>query len=401
MAPIVLKSCPKVYIHETHRSKSPDDTLRFVEGMRNLLGMKDFREATGADRIGIPVFTCWRLRPDESKTFHTGKGASTIQAQVSLTLESIERYSSEFREEWADRLLVASFNALRKKHNTLDPTALVLSQFSDYGPDKDLHWVWGHDLSADEEILVPAREVYHPFHRDEGLLYGSHTNGLASGNSIEEAIFHGLTEIVERDAWSIAKFTRDYGDPVIIEDKPENRYLIDIVRKFEQAGLDIIARDITSDIGIPVVVAFSKDVRQGDTLPIEGFGSHTDPKVAMGRALMEMATTRAMFLVKNGPDGLRDASPLYLTHDESTEDPRFTVHGRSIKSLADMEIGYSQDITEDLKACIERLRERGMRRVIAVDLTRPDTGIPTVRVIIPGTDAYCYDRTRKSDRLYG
>ncbi len=400
MAPIVLKSCPKVYIHETHRSKSPDDTLRFVEGMRNLLGMKDFREATGADRIGIPVFTCWRLRPDESKTFHTGKGASTIQAQVSLTLESIERYSSEFREEWADRLLVASFNALRKKHNTLDPTALVLSQFSDYGPDKDLHWVWGHDLSADEEILVPAREVYHPFHRDEGLLYGSHTNGLASGNSIEEAIFHGLTEIVERDAWSIAKFTRDYGDPVIIEDKPENRYLIDIVRKFEQAGLDIIARDITSDIGIPVVVAFSKDVRQGDTLPIEGFGSHTDPKVAMGRALMEMATTRAMFLVKNGPDGLRDASPLYLTHDESTEDPRFTVHGRSIKGLADMEIGYSQDITEDLKACIERLRERGMRRVIAVDLTRPDTGIPTVRVIIPGTDAYCYDRTRKSDRLY-
>ena len=399
MAPITFKSCPKVYIQETHRSKPPSDTLRFVEGMRELLGMRDFREATDLDRIGIPVFTCWRLRPDDSRTFHTGKGVSAIQAQVSLTLESIERFSSEFREQWADRLIVGSYNALRATRNTLDPTTLILSQFSDYTPDSDLHWVAGYDIARCEEILVPAKEVYHPFHRDEGLLYGSHTNGLASGNTIEEAVFHALTEIVERDAWSIAKYNRDYGEPVAIEVTPENRFLIDIVRKFEEAGLEIIARDITSDVGIPVVAAFSKDLRHGDTLPIEGFGAHTDPKVAMGRALMEMATTRALFLVKNGPDGLRDTSPLYLTHDEAIDDPRFAV--RSVKGLSDMEIGYSSDITEDLKACVGRLRERGLDRVIAVDLTRPETGIPTVRVIVPGTDAYCFDRTRKGDRLYG
>jgi ribosomal protein S12 methylthiotransferase accessory factor len=399
MAPITFKSCPKVYIHETHRSKPPGDTLRFVEGMRDLLGMRDFREATALDRIGIPVFTCWRLRPDDSKTFHTGKGVSAIQAQVSLTLESIERFSSEFREEWADRLIVGSYNALRATRNTLDPTTLILSQFSDYTPDRDLHWVAGYDVASGEEILVPAKEVYHPFHRDEGILYGSHTNGLASGNTIEEAVFHALTEIVERDAWSIAKYNRNYGEPVAIEVTPENLFLIDIVRKFEEAGLEIIARDITSDVGIPVVAAFSKDLRHGDTLPIEGFGAHTDPKVAMGRALMEMATTRALFLVKNGPDGLRDTSPLYLTHDEAIDDPRFAV--RSVKRLSQMEIGYSSDITEDLNACVARLRTHGLDRVIAVDLTRPETGIPTVRVVIPGTDAYCYDRTRKGDRLYG
>ncbi len=398
MSAIKFKSCPKVYIHDTHRSKFPEDTLHFVEGMRDLLGMRDFRDATGLDRIGIPVYTCWRLRPDESKTFHTGKGVSAIQAQCSLTFESIERYSSEFREEWADRLIVGSFNTLQKKHNTLDPAALILSQFSDYGPDKDLHWTWGHDIANDQEILIPAKEVYHPFHRDEGLLYGSHTNGLASGNTIEEAVFHALTEIVERDAWSIAKYTRNYGEPVVLENKPDQQFLIDIARKFEEAGIEIVSRDITSDIGIPVVAAFCKDVRHGDTLPIEGFGSHTDPKVAMGRALMEMATTRALFLVKSGADGLRDTSPLYLTHDESRDNPRFVV--RSIKNLTDMEIGYSNDITEDLNACVGRLRERGLDKVIAVDLTRPETGIPTVRVIIPGTDAYCFDRTRKGDRLY-
>lgn len=399
MAPITFKSCPKLYIHETHRAKPPDDTLRFVGGMRDLLGMQDFREATALDRIGIPVFTCWRLRPDDTRTFHTGKGASAVQAQVSLTLESIERFSSEFREEWADRLIVGSYSALRAARNTLDPTTLVLSQFSDFSPDAELHWVVGYDIARNEEILVPAREVYHPFHRDEGLLYGSHTNGLASGNTIEEAVFHALTEIVERDAWSIAKYNRDYGEPIVVEDRPENRFLLEIAGRFEQAGLEIVARDITSDIGIPVVAAFSKDLRHGDTLPVEGFGAHTDPKVAMGRALMEMATTRALFLVRHGPDGLRDTSPLYLTHDEAVEDPRFAV--RSAKPLSEMEIGYSSDITEDLEACVARLRERGLDRVIVVELTRPETGIPAVRVVIPGADAYCYDRTRKGDRLYG
>ena len=32
-------------------------------------------------------------------------------------------------------------------------------------------------------------------------LFQSNTNGLASGNKLEEAIFHGVMEVVERDAW--------------------------------------------------------------------------------------------------------------------------------------------------------------------------------------------------------
>ena len=40
-----------------------------------------------------------------------------------------------------------------------------------------------------------------------------------------------------------------------------------------------------------------------------------------------------------------------------------------------------------------------MEQVIAVDLTRQDTGIPTVRVIVPGLEAYCYDRTRIGVRV--
>lgn len=397
MSRITLKPCPKAYILETHRHRPPDSTLHFVEGMKDLLGMKDFREATGIDRTGIPVFTCYRIRPDNSKTYHTGKGASKIQAQVSLTVESIERYSSEYRDEYRERLLHGSFSSLKKKFNVLDPRDLVLSPYSEYTPESPIYWIPGHDIARDEEILVPACEVFHPYHLDEISVLHTHTNGLAAGNTMEEAVFHAMTEVIERDAWSIAKYNLLDGDALYIEDVPENRFLLDIVGKFEQAEIHVVARDITSDIGVPVIAAFSRDLLHEDMMPIDGFGSHLDPRVAMARALMELATTRALFIMQHGLEGLRETSLAYLHGAPDMEDFRF--YASREKGLSDMEVGYSQDILEDIRTVLGKLRARGLDRTIIVDLTRKETGIPTVKVIIPGTETHCFDRGRRGDRL--
>lgn len=397
MAKIELKPCPKAYILETHRHRPPESTLHFVEGMRELLGMTDFREATQIDRTGIPVYTCYRIRPDGSRTFHTGKGASKIQAQVSLTVESIERFSSEYREEYREKLLHGSFDSLRGKYNILDPRDLVLSPYSEYTPESPIYWMWGYDIARDEEILVPACEVFHPYHLDEISVLNTHTNGLAAGNTMEEAVFHAMTEVIERDAWSIAKYNRLDGDALHIEDSPENGFLMDIAGKFEKAEIHVVARDITSDIGVPVIAAFSRDLLHEDMMPIDGFGAHLDPKVAMARSLMELAATRALFIMQHGHEGLRETSLAYLNGSPDVEDFRF--YASREKGLADMETGYSQDILEDIRTVLGRLRARGLDRTIVVDLTRKETGIPTVKVIIPGTETYCFDRGRRGERL--
>jgi len=44
----------------------------------------------------------------------------------------------------------------------------------------------------DVEIQVPANAVFHPLSSDYRRLFRTNTSGLASGNVIEEAIFHGL-----------------------------------------------------------------------------------------------------------------------------------------------------------------------------------------------------------------
>jgi ribosomal protein S12 methylthiotransferase accessory factor YcaO len=43
----------------------------------------------------------------------------------------------------------------------------------------------------------------------------------------------------------------------------------------------------------------------------------------------------------------------------------------------------AEDLGEDLRQELECLRSAGITRVVAVDLTRPDFGIPVVRVVIP------------------
>ena len=397
MPGMTLQQCPKVYILETHRSKTPASTLQFIETTRSLVGMMAFRDATDMDRIGLPVFTCDRLRPDHSKTSHTGKGVSKTQAQVSLMMEAIERYCSEFRDEYRGKLVRGSTIELSNDFNVLNPQELILPSFSDYRTERALHWVWGFDVSAQEDILVPAAAVYHPFHLDENTLLKTHTNGLASGNTMEEAIFHGMTEVIERDAWSIAKFNSEMNAAVTVEDEPEHQFIIELMRKFEKAGVEVTARDLTTDTGVPVIAAFSQDALHPNLMPFDGFGAHLDPRVAMARALLELATTRAFFIQKHGLDSLQENIPFYYS-DEDLEDPRF--YALEQKGLGEMESQYSNDILEDIKTLLKKLERCGLSRTVVVDLTRSDVGIPVVRVIIPGMEVYCFDKDRKGGRLY-
>lgn len=392
---ITVRKCPKVYILETHRSRTPETTLRFVEEMKDVLGMLAFQDATDTDRLNIPVFLCNRTRPDQSSTSHTGKGVSPIQAQVSLTMESIERYSSEYRDEYAGKLIKGSYNQLRRKFDILDPRSLILSSMNDYSHDREIFWTWGTDLVSEADILVPACAVYHPFHLDDTFLITTHTNGIAAGNTMEEAIVHGTAEIIERDAWSIAQYNRTFADALFVEDTAANGFIVDVIAKYEQAEIEIVAKDITSDVGVPVVAAFSRDLHHEAMVPIDGFGAHLDPKVAAVRALLEIATTRALFFRKYGLERMQDSLPPYYWEEE--DDPRFCALQQ--KSLGAIPAEFTDDIAADIRLMTAKLCSRGLDKVIAVDLTRPDIGVPTVRMIVPGMEATCFDRSRKGERL--
>ena len=70
-----------------------------------------------------------------------------------------------------------------------------------------MDFVLGFDLLTNEKVLVPAQLALSKYSAKSPAINAfpySHTNGLASGNVLEEAICHALCEVIERDAVSIA-----------------------------------------------------------------------------------------------------------------------------------------------------------------------------------------------------
>lgn len=385
-----LRSCLKRYKKDTHRALPPEETLEIVERKMPAAGITRVADITNLDRIGIPVFTS--IRPTAEKgaiSVYNGKGATPTEAKVSAIMEGIERYSAEVRN--AD-LITARFSELRE--NALNPEELILPRGAD--PDAEIPWVRGYDLIGDEEILVPANAVYHPLPSSYTRLFRTNTTGLASGNQLEEAIFHGLAEVVERDAWSVAEHTRSMG--------PLLRYNGDglageLLGMFQRAEVRVYVRDITSDVGVPTFAAVSDDVKLRDpALLTAGMGTHTDPEVALLRALTEVAQSRLTQIHGAREDTVSADFRRMMGYDRMKRLNRHWFEYEREEDFSSIKSYDTDDFLDDIKHILDRLQSAGFERAIVVDLTAPEIMVPVVRVIVPGLEISAVDPERVGKR---
>ena len=384
-----LASCIKKYRDDTHRAVSPEETLRAAEAKLPAAGITRVADITDLDRIGIPVFSSIRPMADRGAiSVYNGKGATPTEARVSAMMEGLERYSAEVRDRQLD---IASFSLL---DGALDPRDLILPVDAD--PDALIPWISGWDMMNQEEILVPANAVFHPLPSEYRRLFRTNTTGLASGNVIEEAIFHGLAEIIERDAWALVEAARHAG-PLIQDVKDDlARGLMD---KFAAAGVDVYLRDITSDIGVATCAAAADDLLLRDpTLLTTGMGTHTSAKVAVLRALTEVAQSRLTQI-----HGAREDTTLAdfrkrIGYERTKKLNSHWFGGSEKRSFADVPSFESDDFLLDIRHMLAKLQEAGLDRAVVVNLTRPEIGIPVVRVIVPGLEMSAVDPERVGKR---
>lgn len=387
---IVLQPCQKRYKEDTHRVVSPEETLAVVEERMPAAGITRVADITGLDRIGIPVFSSIRPTADRGAvSVYNGKGATPAEARVSAIMEGIERYSAEVQGR---DLFVSRFSELSEE--ALDPRDLILPVGAD--PDTPIPWVRGTDLASAQEILVPANAVYHPLPSPYTRLFRTNTTGLASGNKMEEAIFHGLAEVIERDAWSVAEFSKQMGPMVTYSGDGLARQLLD---RFAQAGVDIYLRDITSDIRVPTLAAIADDVQLKDpTLLTTGMGTHTSAKIALLRALTEVAQSRLTQIHGAREDTATADFRRRIGYDRMK---RFNRHWFLASSQEDFDqLGSldSPDFSVDIRHMISQVQEAGLERVVVVDLTSPEIGVPVVRVLVPGLEISAVDSERVGRR---
>jgi len=388
-----IRSCKKTYNNETQRAVPLQETIDRIEPKVPAAGITRVADITSLDRIGIPVFSC--IRPtamDGAITVYNGKGATVEESRISAIMEGIERYSAEVHDR---ELRVALYQEMQGCGPVLDPRDLILPEGADM--DRFTSWCEGYDIVSNKTLWVPAYAVFHPLPPKYRGPCRTNTNGLASGNTIEEAIFHALSEVIERDAWSLVETTRDTGAAVVGIDDPVIR---DMQKKFADAQVEVTVRDITSDIGIPTIAAVADDVLLKDpSLLTIGIGTHTSARIAVMRALTEVAQSRLTQIHGAREDTTLADMRKKMGYERAKRINGYWYRNNGTVDYADIPSSDTDDFQKDIRNIIDALGKKGLDRVIVVDLTREEIGIPVVRVIVPGLEMFAMDPERKGERV--
>ena len=198
---------------------------------------------------------------------------------------------------------------------------------------------------------------------------------------------HALCELIERDALSLwrlggaAARAATKLDPETVDSRPCQTLLAHYAR----AGLDVGLWDVTSDIGVPVfccAVAERSDVAVEAEL---GAGCHPDREVAMLRALTEAAQSRTTRIAGSRDDYVPESydSAAKLARNRTA---RLWLADPPQRHFADAPQLAGDSIAEDLERIVGRLAGKGIPQVVAVDLTKPEIGLPVVRVVASGLE---------------
>lgn len=192
-----------------------------------------------------------------------GLAFSKKKALLKALGETVERYSLSVNND--KRFIYTSFNELIKlKKPSLDPKDLILfSNKKNYVINLDrkkIRWVEGQSLISNKKILVPAQLIYVPYlyHNSEPILRFPISTGAAAGMTLTDALYRGICEVVERDAFMIAylnKLPFSQVDVLRIKDK----LISNITDSFKRYKLELVILDLTTDLQIPVFAAIILD----------------------------------------------------------------------------------------------------------------------------------------------
>lgn len=359
---------------------------------------------------------CFSMRSGEylRETFWGGHAASYGASARIGVLEGLERYAGMRARGKRTRVTgtPAEFGA-----DAVDPREVGLYSEAfhrdnlhvvPFAPDREIPWVWGWSLRDRAPRLVPEILTYYHAPGLENRFVQESSNGCASGGCAEEAVYFGLMEVVERDAFLLTWYGRQSLpeiDPAT-STRPATRNMVDRLAMY---GYRARFFDTRVTFPIPVVTAVAERVDGGPGRMCFGAGAGLDPESALDAALCEIATDAVNLQGRTERDEARlramagDFSQVTDLHDhplvygipEMGAHADFLLRGRTVtKQLAVSDLAWpdatgapvSPDLRDDLERCVVAVTGAGFD-VVVVDQTLPEQrrlGLRTFSVLVPG-----------------
>ena len=377
---VVMKDAFKGYTLDQDKICTPEDTVkRFKEKLKSVnLDILEKTVRIDNGRLDIPIFfsLCGK---DALEVIGTkkqmGKGGTPLQSEASAVMELGERFSffsfcknpeNFFTEEYRNlKESALPFEAIAKsvhdESSDLDVAKKVFSKLP-------LKWTWAYNLTRREEVLIPFNWFYTI----------NEFNGPSAGNCVEEALSQGICEIVERHVSSVIARTK-LRTPAINIQSVTDTLALEMIRKYERAGIKLFVTDFSLDTGVPSVGALAYDP---STFPekseiIWTAGTTPGPQKALSRALTEVAQLAGDF--NSNANYVASGLPKFNTLDEA----EFVIKTEKEVDITRLPNLSNDNIKVEVENCISALSRIGME-VIVINTMHHLLEIPAFYTIIPG-----------------
>ena len=369
------------YRFGTRRAVSPAETLRRIRPLLKQAGITRLADITGLDWIGIPVYQA--IRPN-SRTLSAsqGKGLTRAQAQVSALMEALEGFHAEDIRLPTVRETVGTM----RPRLAYDPAALDLLRPDLLTDTLPVEWLPATDLVTGDATWVPRHLCDLDLRvqpRVQVPVFRTSSNGLCSGNTLAEALIHGLCEVVERDACRRRPQAWREPDRTIVPSTVSSRLARGLFDRFLAAGMAIQIVDMSGPTNLPCFEVHV-DHTDGPALT-EGSGCHPSRSTALVRALTEAAQSRLTYIAGN-----RDDIPRQLYRSPTTPArawafrPTSDHARRSFQEAPTVPADGAAGFSGQLRDIVGRIQALTGMAPLAVDLSRPDFGLPVLFVVAPG-----------------
>lgn len=358
-----------------------------------------------------------RCRPHDASEPGFGRASTFPEARLTALLEALERFGGA-APGGRYPAVVASYEQVAE--HAVDPRAFGLHPdksyrlpefgFQPFAPSSPARWIWGYSFERAAPVLVPEGAAFWHTHPETRLrpFFFEISNGCALGSCLEEAVLHGLLEVIERDAFLMTWYSSLALPRIDLRGAPsrEVRLVSSVISA--DTGCEVLAFDTTMEHGVPSVwvMAVHPDDHVETAKMICSAAAHLDPEKAVVSALNELGPARASLDDTFPGESARaremlddplqvqtmtDHSLLYGAY-EAFARLDFLTGSSAARDLGDMTASVEgawrdADLTKDLRDVIDRLGASGMD-VIVVDQTTPEhrlAGLHCVKVLVPGS----------------
>ncbi len=379
-----LESQPKPAVLQD-RLLSSRQSLAKVRPHLSTFGITRIGELTGLDDLGIPVALA--VRPNSySLSVSLGKGADIETAFISAAMEAVE---TAVAERLPDELVTSTMQQLRHRgRNIIDLQRTARCHPQRIGDSEELAWLSCRNLMTSEDTMVPWSLVgmdhrpsppgYH-----EGFYVSS--DGLASGNTYSEAVFHGLCELIERDAlarWKFASADKVRRSEITVTGS-EHPYLAALLELIARARLRLRVFRMYSETNLPIFMATLSPKHHlkasSGSIRCGGCGCHLDPGRAIVGAITEAAQAR-LALVAGARDDIQ-RNHYQLGSQGSDDDESESSHLGRISPADLPPLWSAADIDDDINALLACLRRLGIDQIHCAELCTGRLDMCVVRLV--------------------